>query len=175
MWPKLLSQIGVPPVAEQALRTFQTATVRLGAIMVVAAVCPSVAGALTPAARLTHNSPAEKEVSAASSSCERKGANVVAEELARTAQLTAEAIATENAGAYTSVSRATLHAEEPDVAVTPREGRQWRGAYVLTASGAADSYVITVRASNANTFTVRRGGSGEIVLTARVCGAERHW
>jgi hypothetical protein len=143
--------------------------------MVAAALYPAVAGALPPAARLTRNSPAEREVSAASRRCERKGANVIAEELARTAQLTAEAIATENAGAYTSVARATLHAEEPDVAVTPREGRQWRGAYVLSASGAADSYVITVRASNANTFTVRRADSGEIVLTARVCGAKRHW
>ncbi|HEY7934624.1 MAG TPA: hypothetical protein VID48_12455 [Solirubrobacteraceae bacterium] len=147
--------------------------------MVATALYCSVAASFrSPAAssaRLRHNTLAKSAVVAAGGRCERKGVNEVAKELARTAELTAEAIATENEGAYTRVSPATLHAEEPDVAITPREGRQWRGAYLLSASGTADSYVATVRASNGNTFTLRRTAAGKIVRTAEVCGAKRHW
>jgi hypothetical protein len=112
---------------------------------------------------------------AVSKACHRKGADAAAKELVRTAQVAAETIATDNGGSYARVSPATIHTEEKLIPITPREGRQWAGAYLLSASGTSDSFVVTSRASNGNTFSVRRSSDGEIVQLAKVCGTIRHW
>jgi len=94
-------------------------------------------------------------------------------EMARVAETTAETIATDNEGSYTHVTLATLRAYEPLIAITPKEAQG--GAYMIAASGTTDSYSVTARAPDGNTFTIKRGSRGSIVRTARVCGHTQSW
>jgi hypothetical protein len=107
--------------------------------------------------------------------CRSAASDNAAKELARTGETTAETIATDNNGSYTQVTLATLHAYEPLIALTPKEARGTGGAYMVAASGTTDSYTVTARASDNNTFTISRGTSGNIVRTARVCGRVQSW
>lgn len=73
--------------------------------------------------------------------------------LARTAETTAETIATDHQGTYTSVSPRTIHAVEPEIPTTPEQARRThRGAYLLSASGTTSSYVLTTRSQNGDTW-----------------------
>jgi type IV pilus assembly protein PilA len=75
-----------------------------------------------------------------------------AKELARTAQTTAETIATDHNGDYSSVTTTTLHAEEPSIPVAASSGN----AYLSAASGSTTGYVVTATAAapDTNTFTI---------------------
>lgn len=110
----------------------------------------------------------------ASTGCHRSGSDAAAKELVRSAQAAAEAVAVDNGGSYQGVSRASLHSAESLIPITPRQAARWSGAYLLSASGTADSYVVTARASDGNTFTVR-DSNGTITQTALICGKARRW
>lgn len=97
--------------------------------------------------------------------------------LARTAQTAAETYATDHNGEYVGLSPGRLRSIEPTLALTPRQARHEQdGAYLLTARGGRDSYNVTARALNGDTFTIVREPSGEIERVGRVCGiAVRVW
>jgi hypothetical protein len=96
--------------------------------------------------------------------------------LARTAQTGAETLATEHDGTYNDVSLITLHKLEPSMPINPRQAhREHEGAYLLSASGTKNSYVVTTRSQNGDTYTIRRASNGSITLYAHVCGKGRNW
>ncbi len=81
-----------------------------------------------------------------------------AKELARTAQTTAETIATDNNGSYQSVTTAELHALDPTILITASSSE----AYLSAAKGGASEYSVTATATNGDELTVNRNSSGEV-------------
>jgi type IV pilus assembly protein PilA len=79
-----------------------------------------------------------------------KANDASAKELARTAQTTAETVATDHNGDYSTVSTATLHAAEASIPIT-NTGNAW----LSDASGTTTGYVVTATAEpTGNTFTI---------------------
>ena len=84
-----------------------------------------------------------------------------AKELARTAQTTAETIATDNDGSYQNVTTAELNAVDPTILI-PASSRE---AYVSAANGGAQEYSVTATATNGDELTISQNASGEISRT----------
>lgn len=102
--------------------------------------------------------------------------DAAARELARTAQTVAEVISTEHNGTYKDVSLTTLHTLEPSIPISPRQAhRKHEGAYLLSASGTENSYLVTTYSQNGDTYTIRRASSGSITRSGHVCGKRRSW
>jgi type IV pilus assembly protein PilA len=87
-----------------------------------------------------------------------KAFDAQAKELARTAQTTAETIATGNDGSYEKVTPAALHAEESTIDITAST----TNAYLNKAAGTKTGYAVTVRAISGDEFTISRGANGEV-------------
>jgi len=87
-----------------------------------------------------------------------KATDAQAKELARTAQTTAETIATDNNGSYLEVTAAKLKEYEPSIvtAVSTKE------AYLSAASGTATTFTVTAKSTSGDTFTIARNATGEI-------------
>ncbi len=113
---------------------------------------------------------------AAVARCRLHESDAQARGLARTAQVTAEAIATEHHGEYTHVTPASLQATEPDIPLSRRQAVSYGlTAYLLSASADSDGYALTTRAFDGNTYSVRRTAAGQLVRTARECGRQVRW
>jgi type IV pilus assembly protein PilA len=83
-----------------------------------------------------------------------KANDASAKELARTAQTTAETVATDHNGDYTTVSTATLHAAEPSIPIAAGTN-----AWLSSASGTTTGYVVTTTSvPTGNTFTITNAG-----------------
>jgi hypothetical protein len=98
-----------------------------------------------------------------------KATDSQAKELARTAQTTAETIATDNGGQYGTVSTTELKAYEPSIQtnVTTKE------AYLESASGTASTYTVTAKSPSGDTFSISRNANGEISRTCvQVAGSK---
>jgi type IV pilus assembly protein PilA len=102
-----------------------------------------------------------------------KANDASAKELARTAQTTAETIATDNNGSYASLKAAkegpaVLHEVESTIPTAEVNG----GAYISEAEGTGTSYKVTAKAGAAsgNTFSITRNAAGEIT---RTCTTEK--
>jgi type IV pilus assembly protein PilA len=90
-----------------------------------------------------------------------KATDAQAKELARTAQTTAETIATDNGGNYTKVGTAgELKNYEPSIVTGT--GTPTKEAWITSATGAATEYTVTATSTSGDTFTVHRNSSGEI-------------
>jgi len=87
-----------------------------------------------------------------------KATDAQAKELARTAQTTAETIATDNNGSYAKVETKELKAYEPSIVIVATE----KEAYLSGAEGAATTYKVTAKSSSGDTFWVERNAEGEI-------------
>jgi type IV pilus assembly protein PilA len=90
-----------------------------------------------------------------------KATDSSAKELVRTAETTAETIATDNNGAYGEVTAAKLHEYEPTIQTAAGSGNAWLSA----ASGTANTYTVTATSTSGHTFTITRGSGGEISRT----------
>jgi hypothetical protein len=99
--------------------------------------------------------------------------DTAARQLVLVAEIAAEVIATEHAGSYAQVSPMAIHQREPTIAITRRTAGP-AGAYLLSASGTANSYFVAVRAADGSSFSVR-STEGRIVHVMRECGKQRHW
>jgi type IV pilus assembly protein PilA len=84
-----------------------------------------------------------------------------AKELARTAQTTAETIATDNGGSYAEVSPAKLHEYEPSIVTTATS----KEAYLSGAEGTATTYKVTAKGTEGAEFSITRSAGGEISRT----------
>jgi type IV pilus assembly protein PilA len=98
-----------------------------------------------------------------------KATDASAKELARTAQTTAETIATDNNGSYASIANpASLNAVEKSIPTAEVNGAAWLSA----ASGTEKSYTVTATAgaSSGDTFTIARNAEGEVTRTCTAPG-----
>jgi hypothetical protein len=121
-------------------------------------------------------------VAASTRKCQANFSDAAAKELARTAETGAETIATDYEGSYTHVTPAALRAELAAFggALLPTSRRAavraHVRAYLLSASGTTDSYLLITRAFDGDTYAIQRDRDGEIARTARVCGKKvREW
>jgi type IV pilus assembly protein PilA len=87
-----------------------------------------------------------------------KATDAQAKELARTAQTTAETIATDNAGGYSKVTLAELKAYESSIQTTASTTE----AYLSAASGAPGTYTVTAKSTSGDTFTIARSETAAI-------------
>jgi type IV pilus assembly protein PilA len=90
-----------------------------------------------------------------------KATDAQAKSLARTAQTTAETIATDNGGNFTKVSTAEEKAYEPSVQTTATE----KEAYLEAASGEANAFTVTTKSPSGDKFTIARNANGEVTRT----------
>ncbi len=93
-----------------------------------------------------------------------KAYDASAKELARTAETTAETIATDNNGEYSKVSTTELHSYEKALPITAFEAGA--NAYLSGATSTSNEYTVTATAYNTgDTFTISRNSSGVISRT----------
>jgi type IV pilus assembly protein PilA len=91
-----------------------------------------------------------------------KAVDAAAKELAHSAQVAAETIGTDNAGAYGNVTASNLNAYESTIQITSGGGN----AYVSSATGTSNSYTIVVApASGAELYTLTRNPNGQTIRT----------
>jgi type IV pilus assembly protein PilA len=80
-----------------------------------------------------------------------KANDASAKELARTAQTTAETIATENSGSYANVTTTELNKVEPTIPIAAAGNNAW----ISAASGTATGYSVTATApTTENKYTI---------------------
>ena len=90
-----------------------------------------------------------------------KAADAQAKSLARTAQTTAETIATDNGGNYTKVGLPEIKTYEPSIQTAATE----KEAYLEVAAGEANAFTITAKSPSGDKFTIARNASGEVTRT----------
>ncbi len=98
-----------------------------------------------------------------------KATDAAAKELAHTAQVAAETIATDNAGSYTAVNLTALNQYEATIQTSSTPAGN---AYMTAATGTASGYTVT--ASNApgtDTFSITRNSDGSITRACTVNGS----
>jgi type IV pilus assembly protein PilA len=95
-----------------------------------------------------------------------KANDASAKELARTAQTTAETVATDHNGDYTTVSQSTLHTTEPSIPIVAGSN-----AWLSAATGSLTGYAVTsTSVPTGNTFTITNTG-GVITRTCTIPAA----
>jgi type II secretory pathway pseudopilin PulG len=89
--------------------------------------------------------------------------DAAAEELARTAQVAIETLATDNNGSYASANSgpSALQAYESTIQTIPGGGRAYLSAVVAT----SDSYSVTSTSTSGDTFSVKRSSTGALTST----------
>jgi type IV pilus assembly protein PilA len=92
-----------------------------------------------------------------------KAYDASAKELARTAQTTAETMATDNNGSYANITNAAaVNAYEKSIPTT----EAGTNAFLETALGTTNSYTVTAKAAvTGDKFTIARNAEGEISRT----------
>ncbi len=101
-----------------------------------------------------------------------KANDASAKELARTAETTAETIATDNNGSYAKVTQAELAAYEKSIPVSAKSGEACTGsnACVTEASGEATKYSVTAESPvSKDSFTIENN-AGTVTRTCKVNG-----
>jgi type IV pilus assembly protein PilA len=94
-----------------------------------------------------------------------KANDASAKELARTAQTTAETIATDNNGSYEKVTKAELNKVEPSIQIAAGGNN----AFISGASGTGTTYEVTATAATTeDTFTIKNEGG----VVTRSCVAK---
>ena len=89
---------------------------------------------------------------------QQKAVDAQAQELARTAETTAETIGVDDGGEYGNVTVGEVHRHEPTIPIAPG-GAQ---AYLNTTTRGAAEYSLTVRAANGDEFTIARDTTGTV-------------
>ena len=91
-----------------------------------------------------------------------KASDSSAKEMAHTSQVSAETIATDNNGSYSTVSPATLNTVDSSIltaAGSPPE------SFASAASGTANSWTVTITSPTGNTFTIAKSSAGVLSYT----------
>jgi type IV pilus assembly protein PilA len=81
-----------------------------------------------------------------------------AKELARTAQTTAETIATDDNSEYEKVTTTELHKYEPTIRTSAGGGE----AYISSTTHGKSEYSVTATSENGDEFTITRNSKGEV-------------
>jgi len=102
-----------------------------------------------------------------------KASDAAAKELAHSAQVAAESIATDNGGSYVLVTPALLNTYESTIQV----GSGGNNAYIqnvnsiLGAVGTANSYTVTATSTSGDTYSISRATNGMISRSCQNAGA----
>ena len=97
-----------------------------------------------------------------------KSQDAQAKELVRTAETTAESIATDHNGEYGQVSTTELHKYEPTIPIAATSG-----AYLSAATPSGTTgYSVTVTASDGDEFTITKTATGEVNRTCVAHGSK---
>jgi type IV pilus assembly protein PilA len=100
-----------------------------------------------------------------------KASDAAAKELAHSAQIAAETIATDNSGSYSLATSALLNTYESTIQV----GSAIAGnAYIASpggASGTATTYTVTATSTNGDTYSISRAPNGTITRSCANLGA----
>ena len=94
-----------------------------------------------------------------------KASDSGAKEMAHTSRVAMEALGTDNDGSYSTASPTALNGVDrsiPTAAGSPPK------PYVSAATGASNSWTLTITASTGNTFTVAKSSAGAIAFTCTV-------
>jgi type IV pilus assembly protein PilA len=98
-----------------------------------------------------------------------KSQDAQAKELVRTAETTAESIASDNNGEYGQVSTTELHKYEPTIPIIAGAG----GAYLSAATPSGKTgYSVTATASDGDEFTITKSATGEVNRTCVAHGSK---
>jgi type IV pilus assembly protein PilA len=98
-----------------------------------------------------------------------KSQDAQAKELVRTAETTAESIATDNNGEYGQVSTTELHKYEPTIPIVAST----TGAYLSAATPSGKTgYSVTATASDGDEFTITKTATGEVNRTCVAHGSK---
>jgi len=96
-----------------------------------------------------------------------KASDASAKELARTAQTTAETIATDNNGSYATIKEPKqLQEYESSIQIAAGNGN----AYISAAKGTAEGFEVTATSTNGHTFTIKREANGTVVRSCTPAG-----
>jgi type IV pilus assembly protein PilA len=90
-----------------------------------------------------------------------KANDASAQELARTAQTTAETYATDHNGSYEGFNLTEAKKYEPSIQTAAANNN----AYLSVAEGATTTWTVTAKATTGDTFTLKRLASGEVERT----------
>ncbi len=90
-----------------------------------------------------------------------KATDAQAKELARSAETTAESIATEHDGHYGQVSLEEISNTESTISIAPSKS----GAYLSAATSGEDEFSVTAKATDGDELTITRDTSGAITRT----------
>ena len=107
---------------------------------------------------------------------QQKGMDAQAQELARTAETTAETIGADNNGEYNNVTVEEVHRYEPTIPIAAGV----RTAYLTTTTHSESEYSVTVKAANGDEFTITRSGTGAVTrecvshVTRTGCSGSEH-
>jgi type IV pilus assembly protein PilA len=96
-----------------------------------------------------------------------KAYDASAKELARTAETTAETIATDYGGSYSTLTQAQLNSYEPTIQTASIGGNAWISAAHPGTSSTNTYYVVATADNTLDQFEVERTASGQIY---RFCG-----
>ena len=91
-----------------------------------------------------------------------KATDAQAKELARSAQTTAETIATDNNGNYTNVTLAELKAYEPSLITAPTT----KEAYLVEGTQGTEQYKVIAKSTSGDEFEIEKNG-GTITRTCK--------
>src|SRR5665213_474858 len=103
-----------------------------------------------------------------------KASDASAKELAHSAQVAAETIATDNAGSYVLVTPALLNTYESTIQVgsTPAGNAYIQNVNgVLGATGSATGYTVTATSTTGDTYTITRAANGTITRSCANSGS----
>jgi type IV pilus assembly protein PilA len=87
-----------------------------------------------------------------------KASDAQAKELARTAETTAESLATDNNGEYTKVTAAELNRYEPSIAILQSSS----AAYLSATTAAKSEYSVTAKSTTGDEFKIAKSANGEV-------------
>lgn len=90
-----------------------------------------------------------------------KATDAQAKVVARTAETTAETVATDDNGSYENVNPTELNRVEANLRITPSAG----AAYLSAATNTGTAYSVTATSSNGDQLTISRNSTGTITRT----------
>jgi len=92
-----------------------------------------------------------------------KASDAAAKELAHTAQVAIETLATDNNGSYVTASPTVLQGYEATIQTISGQGNAWLSA----ATGTANSYTVTTQSTTGDLFSINRSSSGGLTRTCQ--------
>ena len=90
-----------------------------------------------------------------------KASDAAAKELAHTAQVAIETLATDNNGSYASATASVLQGYEATIQIASGNGNAYLSGVTVT----ANTYTVTTTSTTGDTFSINRSNSGSLTRT----------